>query len=285
MSTFIHTSSKSIRDIALSSDGELMACASQENKIKLFDLRNKSSSKVYSTPQGIPSWACAISASKNDFYMGAQNGRTFIYDIRGGDDPVSEHATTGDLSPVINVAIIPKIPNDFPFGGFIVCKLTSVYIFEFTSAAGATKETKLVLDGPFVYMTYDQISNSLLISSRNNATNKTAKYYFGKIMKVDGVPIFNYEVSFNGSSVTPVMTRCALIPTPTQTLIAGYQHDSKMLNVYDTERKSRVQAIAVNEVILDTCAILGKDATFVGALSEQKCRIYKLGVTTQYNKF
>lgn len=253
-----------------------MACASQENKIKLFDLNTKTTFKTFSSPEGIPSWACAISASKNDFFMGAQNGKTFIYDIRGGDSPVSEHATTGDLSPVINLAIIPKIPTDFPFGGFIVCKLTSVYIFEFTSTAGETRETKLVLDGPFLFMTYNQTTNRLLISSRNNSTHKTAKYYFGRIMKVDGVPIFDYDVSFNGSSVTPIMTRCALIPTVDNTLIAGYQHDAKVLNIYDTERKARMQSIPVNEVILDTCAISYKDATFMGALSESKCRIYRI---------
>lgn len=258
-----------------------MACASQESKIKLFDLNTKTTFKTFSTPGNIPSWACAISASKNEFFMGAQNGRTFIYDIRGGESPMSEHATTGDCSPVINLAIIPKIPTDFPHGGFIVCKLTSVYIFEFTSTAGETKETKLVLDGPFVFMTYNQTSNRLLISSRNNSINKTAKYYFGKIMKVDGVPIFDYDVSFNGSSVTPVMTRCALIPTADNTLIAGYQHDTKVLNIYDTERKSKLQVLPVNEVILDTCAILYKDAIFMGALSESKCRIYKIN-SSQY---
>lgn len=281
MSTFIHTSTKSIRDIALSSDGELMACASQESKIKLFDLTSKTTIKTFSTPEGKPSWACAISASKNDFFMGAQNGNTFIFDIRGGDNPISEHSTTGDLSPVINLAIIPKIPNDFPYGGFIVCKLTSVYIFEFTSTAGETKETKLILDGPFLSMTYNQTSNRLLISSRNNSINKTAKFYFGRIRKLDGVPIFDHDVSFNGSTVTPVMTRCSLIPTVDNTLIAGYQHDTKVLNVYDTERRSRLQSLPVNEVILDTCAISYKDAIFMGALSEQKCRIYRIN-SSQY---
>lgn len=276
-STFLHTSSKSIRDIALSSDGELMACASQENKIKLYDLNCKNVIKTYNATEGISVWTCAISATKTDFFVGTQNGKVFNYDIRGGENFISELSIGGDMSPVINVAIIPKIPGDFPFGGLIVCKLTSAYIFEFISSSGEAKETKLALQGPFCSMTYNQTVNKLLISTKiNKSLNEPQLYHYGQITKVDGIPIFENLNTFRGSTVTPQMSRCAMIPTSDNTLLAGYQHDTKSLNIYDTERKIKTQALPVSEVVLDTCGISFKDSTFIGGLSEQKVRIYKV---------
>lgn len=275
-STFLHASSKLLRDISLSSDQQLLAVASMETRSKLFDLRSR---QVVSTfePGEKMLWACAMDRKEreNILYLGSSSGSTYTYDMRFPDNILEEYKTEGDFSTVINVAGVSPC-NSFPHGGFLVCKLQSLWFYEYTSNSNSTIATRLPLDGPFCSMHYDAAHETLLVSARCSVRHPQSRYIVGRMEKVDETPILNLKVTFYGSKATPVMTRCAQVAVEANTLVAGYIQDAKQLALFDVRREQRVQTMPAQEVIYDICPVYTSNATYLAGLSETKCRMYKL---------
>lgn len=275
-STFLHASSKLLRDISLSSDQQLLAVASIEKRSKLFDLRTR---QVVSTfePGEKMLWACAMDRKEreNILYLGSSSGSTYTYDIRFSDNILEEYKTEGDLSTVINVASVTPC-NSFPHGGFLVCKLQSLWFYEYTDSTSATIATRLPLDGPFCSMHFDATHETLLISARCSVRHSQSRYIVGRLEKVDNTAILNVKVTFYGSKATPVMTRCAQVAVEANTLVAGYIQDVKQLALFDVRREQQVQTMPAQEIIYDICPVYTSNATYLAGLSETKCRMYKL---------
>lgn len=277
--TFLHTSAKPIRDICFNSDQRLLVVASMESKVKLFDTTSRSTVSVFS-PIDKPLWACSLDKGDraNTMYVGAQQGSTFVYDIRFPETIVEEFKTEGDLSPVINIAPVP-ITNHFPNGGFLVCKLQSLWFYEYTGTGQEVRPTKIGVEGPFISMSYETSSQNLLVFARSSTRYPQSRYILGTLEKIDDLAVFNVRVSFFGSKTTPVMTRCSQIAVENNTLVAGYIQDTKLLSLFDMKREQRLQSMPVQEIVYDTCPVYVSNSTFLGALTETKCRIYKV-ITT-----
>nr|XP_036220295.1 E3 ubiquitin-protein ligase RFWD3 [Bactrocera oleae] len=275
-STFLHASSKLLRDISLSSDQQLLAVASMETRSKLFDLRTR---QVVSTfePGEKMLWACAIDRKEreNILYLGSSSGSTYTYDMRFPDNILEEYKTEGDLSTVINVASVSQC-NSFPHGGFLVCKLQSLWFYEYTDTSSTTIATRLPLDGPFCSMRFDAAHETLLVSARCSMRHPQSRYIVGRLEKIDNTTTLNVKVTFQGSKATPVMTRCAQVAVEANTLVAGYIQDAKQLALFDVRREQRVQTMPAQEIIYDICPVYTSDATYLAGLSETKCRMYKL---------
>ncbi|XP_055844664.1 E3 ubiquitin-protein ligase RFWD3 [Episyrphus balteatus] len=277
--TFLHTSAKTVRDICFSSDQRLLVVASMESKAKLFDTSSRAPVSVFS-PTDKPLWACSLDKGQreNTMYLGAQHGSSYAYDIRFPETIVEEFKTEGDLSPVINIAPVP-VTNHFPNGGFLVCKLQSLWFYEYVGAGQEVRATKIGVEGPFISMSYETTSENLLVFARSSTRYPQSRYILGKLEKIDDLPVFNVKVSFFGSKATPVMTRCSQILVENNTLVAGYIQDAKLLSLFDMKREQRLQSMPVQEVVYDTCPVYVPNSTFLGALTETKCRIYKV-ITT-----
>ncbi|XP_055914420.1 E3 ubiquitin-protein ligase RFWD3 [Eupeodes corollae] len=274
--TFLHTSAKTVRDISFSSDQRLLVVASMESKVKIFDTTSRTPVSVFS-PTDKPLWACSfdIGQRENTMYLGAQHGSTYSYDIRFPETIVEEFKTEGDLSPVINIAPV-SATNHFPHGGFLVCKLQSLWFYEYTDAGQEVRSTKIGVEGPFISMSYEPSSENLLVFARASTRYPQSRYIIGKLEKIDDLAVFNVKVSFFGSKATPVMTRCTQIAVENNTLVAGYIQDAKLLSLFDMKREQRLQSMPVQEVVYDTCPVYVSNNTFLGALTETKCRIYKV---------
>lgn len=277
--TFLHTSAKTVRDVCFSADQRLLVVASMESKVKIFDTNSKAAVSVFN-PTDKPLWACCMDKAEreNTMYIGAQHGSTYAYDVRFPETIVEEFKTEGDLSPVINIASVP-ITSHFPHGGFLVCKLQSLWFYEYTNAGHEVRSTKIGVEGPFISMTYEASSQNLLVFARSSTRYPQSRYILGTLEKIDDLAIFNVRVSFFGSKATPVMTRCSQILVENNTLVAGYIQDAKLLSLFDMKRELRLQSMPVQEVVYDTCPVYVPNGTFLGALTETKCRIYKV-ITT-----
>lgn len=180
---------------------------------------------------------------------------------------------------MINIAPVP-ISKYFPCGGFLVCKLQSLWFYEYSSATGTALPYRLNVEGPFISMSFDYTHETLLLSARSNQRYPQSRYILGKLEKIDDLPILNVKVSFFGSKATPVMTRCTQIAVEANTLIAGYIQDVKLLALFDARREQRLQSMPVQEIVYDTCPVYVANSTYLAALTESKCRIYKLTATS-----
>ncbi|XP_054735068.1 E3 ubiquitin-protein ligase RFWD3 isoform X1 [Anastrepha obliqua] len=278
-STFLHASLKLIRDMCLNSDQQLLAVASMETRSKLFDLRSRQVVSIFE-PGEKALWACAMNRKdrENVLYLGGSNGSTYTYDMRFSDNILEEYKTDGDLSTVINVASV-SVGTHFPYGGFLVCKLQSIWFYEYVNGGDMVIPTRLSIEGPFSSMHFDPAQETLLVSARCSVRYPQSRYIVGRLEKVDGTTVLNVKVTFNGSKATPVMTRCTQVAIEANTLVAGYMQDVKQLALFDVRREQRIQTLPAQEVIYDICPIHVSNGTYLAGLSETKCRMYKLTST------
>lgn len=274
-SNFLHTSAKMVRDISLSEDQQLLTVASMEQKVKLFDLRTLQAVAQFK-PDEKPIWSCAIARKESEhyLYLGSQHGSTYVYDIRYPETFLDEHVTEADCSPVIQVCSVPE-SEQFPGGGFIVCKLTSLWFYENLSGGGV-QGTRLSIEGRLISMSYDRHNQSLLVQTRSCPRYPGARFILGKLQQIDGIPVFDMKVTFSASTNSPVMVRSTQIDVDSNTLVAAYIQDTKKISIYDANTEQCIQSLSVLEVVYDTCPVYVKDVTYVAALSETKCRLYKL---------
>ena len=274
---FVHTSVKLLRDISLSDDQQLLATASMETKVKLFDLRTVIVSTTFKTDEK-RLWSCALGRrnSEHYIYLGSQQGSIYIYDVRYPETFVDEYQAECDMSPVIQVASVPETQK-FPCGGFLVCKLTSLWFYEHTGSS--TLSTRLPIEGKFISMDFDAEKFSLLIQTRSCARHRRARFILGYLNKVNNIPVFDIKVTFFASTNSPVMARCSQIATESNILVSAYIQDSKLLSLYDVQREQCVQSLPAQDTVYDTCPIYTKDFTYLAALTDTKCRLYKLNTT------
>lgn len=271
---YLHMSSKPVRDLCYSTNEELIAAATLEKCVKLFSVRSRIVVNTF-IPADKPIWACALdSDAKNFIYLGSGHGSTYIYDLRAADTFVKEFRIEEDVSPVIAIASVPAT-SLFPLGGFIVCKLQSVWFYEYMPTQQVVN-TRLNVEGPFVSMSYDASANSLLIGTRPSVNYPLARYILSKLDKINDIPALDIVTVFEGARVAPVMSRSAQIIMKDTTLVTAYLQDRKMLNLWNLSDRSRSQSLPISDIVYDTCPIYDGDTTLAAALTEDKCRIYKI---------
>lgn len=279
-SQFLHMTTKQVRDLSFDMDEELLAAASMDKVIKLYNVSNRQCVSQF-MPSDSSIWSVAFDRSRaKAMYLGTQHGATYVYDIRQPNNFLSEHKAPGDMSPVINICSISPDNPEFPFGGFLVCKLQSLWFYEYNSEE-VVVGTKFPLAGPFVSMSYNELTQHILISTRPTAAQPSCRYVVANLRRIEGTVVLNIITTMLGSKVQAVMARCAQISHDDTMIVAAYMQDSKQLQTWrvDTEKKEnlRMQTLPIEECVLDMCPIyINEKNVCVGALTETKCRIFTI---------
>ncbi|XP_017135904.1 E3 ubiquitin-protein ligase RFWD3 [Drosophila miranda] len=276
---FLYTTAMLVRDISFSDSKQLLAVSSRESKIKLFDVRTKLHSCMVSAMDKTL-WACGFDRNDRDNYLygGDLRGGAYIYDLRFPDSILGQYQATENFSPVIHIEAVP--PNKtFPYGGFLVCQLSALSFYEYVSAGEVVQATRLNVDGPFLSMQYDHVQDTLLISARSNPSSPNSRFILGQLDKIENIPVFRVRVTIFGPPATPIMTRPTQLGVEDNTLIVGYLQNNRQLMLHDVRREERVQTMPVNEVIYDFCPVSNSIGSYLAALTDNKCRVYKLNST------
>ncbi|KAL7734026.1 hypothetical protein ACLKA6_011712 [Drosophila palustris] len=271
---FLHTSAQLVRDIGFSESQHLLTVASREARLKTFDIRTRLCSSVFSANDK-QVWSCALDRNEREhfLYAGDLRGGVYVFDVRFPETILSEFQADDNFSPVINIASVPA-GKVFSNGGFLVCQLSVVKFYEYANDTAVA--TRLNVDGPFLSMQYDAVQDTVLFSSRSNAQYPQSRFILGQLDKIDGVPVFKVKTTIFGSPATPFMTRPTQLGVEDNTLVVGYLQDNKQLMMYDVRREERIQTMPVNEVIYDICPVNTSTGTYLAALTDNKCRIYKV---------
>ncbi|XP_062543830.1 E3 ubiquitin-protein ligase RFWD3 [Armigeres subalbatus] len=273
-SSVLHISGKMIRDISIDVEDDLFTAATSERCVKLFSFNNRS--VVTFTPSDANVWSCAFDRERSKFlYLGTQSGAVYVYDIRNSNQFVEEFRTEGDCSPIINICPVSS-SSSIPFGGFLVCKLTSCWFFEYT-AAQRVESTRLNVDGPFTAMNYCENTGYIMITTRPSSRHSRARYILASLVKLDSICALHIVHTIFGSSVEPNMVRSAQISLDkNNTLVAAYLQDDRQLATWSASKGSdRVQSLPVSDVLWDLCPIYDSNQVFLAALSDSKCRVYR----------
>lgn len=271
---FFRIAPKPIRDLSLDFDEQLLAAAAMEKSAFIHSCTNHVAVATV-TPCDSQIWAASFDKTRQRcLHVGSQHGVTYVYDIRNCMNYLETWSTPGDASPVCNIVAISST-NDFPFGGFIVCKLQSLWFYEYTNSQN-TEQTKLQVEGPFVSINYDEQTKLLLIATRPNSKYPQSRYIVGQITKIDRVTVFRIACTVMGAKSAAVMSRCTQIHLENDTLLAAYLQDSKLLTTWNSETGSKIQAFNVDDCILDMCSMKVNNRSYLATLSESKCRIFQI---------
>ncbi len=276
---FLHASPKQIRDLCLDSDEDHLLTTSMDKGAKLFSLQQRRVVSTFS-PDDQSFWAAAFDSERSKFiYLGAERGgSTFIYDIRNPQTFVQELKAEDDRTPIIKICPMAS-RDDFPFGGFFVCKLNSVWFYEY-DASQQTIGTKLAVDGPFISMGYDAETQHIVISARPSTHHKKSRFIVAEIMKVEDSTHIRIWGTCLGSTVQSGMRRTAQIRIDNKnSIVAAYLEDSKSLCTWTAPNCTRMTVASLSDPVVDLCPIYSTVNTYLTALSDNKCRVYKLEVT------
>lgn len=186
---------------------------------------------------------------------------------------INELKTSGDMTPVINVWSVPP-SSDFPFGGCLVCKLSSCWFFEYTQDQN-TIASRLNIDGPFVSMQYDANSQHVLINARPSANHPHARHMLADLVRLnETMATLQVVQEYHGSKVQSQISRSSQINYRENVVVAAYCEDQKIMQTWS--KYGDGTRTSISERILDTCPVyLGDDTIYLAALTESKCRAYK----------
>lgn len=269
--SFLHMSQKEIRDIAMDNDGELIIATSRENSAKLFSIQSNALVSTFTSDKNL--WSVAFDPSRPKcLYLGSQNS-TFIYDIRNPRTHTHVFDTVGDYSTVVNINPIPQ-NVDFPFGGFIVCKLQSLWFYEYTASQEIVPH-KLEVNGPFNASKYDEYSKHLLISARPTARDMSTRHIVAVLVKIEQIVVLRIVTTIIGSTKQVMMCRSAsLMKFNNDIIVAAYSQDSKHLVTWNATSNLKMQMLPIRDTVLDTCPIYVNHRSYLSALSETRLRVY-----------
>lgn len=274
LTNFLLMSAKAIRDLALDNDEELLVSATFETTVKMYSISNRAPVSTF-TPSDKLIWSAAFDRTRPKYlYLGAQHGSTYVYDIRSPHNYIEEYQVIGDVSPVVSICSIP-FNDEIPFGGVVVCKLRSLWFYEYT-AAQTLVPNKLDIDGPFVAVSYDDLTKHLLVSTRPNPNHPAARFIIGTVGKNDGIVFLNIVRTIMGSKTQAMMSRGTQIRANEDIVVAAYLQDSKQIATWNSYNGRKMQSLPVSDVILDTCPLYVNDKVYLSALSETRCRIFQI---------
>uniref|UniRef100_A0A182NGW1 RING-type E3 ubiquitin transferase n=1 Tax=Anopheles dirus TaxID=7168 RepID=A0A182NGW1_9DIPT len=278
--TSLLVSARSVRDIAVDASDDLFVCATMEKAVKVFSILNRTVQCTITPAQDAVLWSCAFDKERSKFlYLGSQRGSVYVYDIRQPDQLLEEFRVgheQHDFTAVIKICPVEPT-STIPCGGFLVCKLKSVWFYEYTPSQQVESHL-LNIVGAFSSMSYEPASGHILISLRPT-TDKPTALVLATLEKLNGVFALRTQHTFEGSRVQKVMYRSAQVYlNDADTLVASYVEEGKMLATWCTNSGSRrLQQLPISEGILDICPIRATPGqTYLAALSDCRCRIYRI---------
>lgn len=276
---FINTSSKPLTDFSIDSNETFVVTVSRETTCKMYNISSNITSSTF-TPTSVPIWSCSFDKeSRNFLYFGAQNGCTYIYDLRSPHVVLKEVSALDNRSPV--KYIIPmKKTEVFPHGGFFVIHLRGLLFYQYLPS-GEVLSTTLNFNDPIIVASYDDRTEMLLITKGPTGQemdfNQT-KHILMKLIKEEGIPLLQEIYSFDGSSSRlPSMSRPTQLKVPDGFIVASYLQDTKMIQARSPPVGILHQA-SISDAITDICPIYLENSYFLGALSNSRCRLFKINL-------
>lgn len=271
---FFRMAAKSIRDLTVDAEEEIIACASADKAAHMYNVGNHAMIGAFA-PNDSNVWSITFDQKRTKIvYVGTQKGSTYVYDIRKSDGYIEHCPTPGDFSPVISITPVPAT-SEFLFGGFLVCKLQSLWFYEYTSS-DRLEQTKLNVEGPFVSIHYDEDTKCLLVATRPNSKWPMSRYIVGKLVRIDQAVVFRDNQTINGSNVQAVMSRSTQVNFGEDSMVAAYLQDTKTITTWNSKSGNKYQGFSMKDVIYDMCPIYVNNRTYLGALSEEKVRIFQV---------
>lgn len=272
---FIRMSTKSIRDLSLDNDEELLAAASQDVSAYIYSVTNHTQIATITPSTTHTIWAAAFDKTRpKHLLLGSQQGSTYIYDVRNFNAYLEQLPTPGDFSPVIGIQSIP-VTNDFRFGGFIVCKLQSIWFYEYTNSE-RIEQIKLAVDGPFASISYDNQTNTLLIGTKLGTKYPQTRLIVAYLAKIDQTTVLRTIRTIYGSRTQTGLSRSTQLNVGNDSLVASYLQDTKTVSLWDGRNGVKMQGFNVDDCIMDMCPMYLNDSTFLATLSDTKCRIFQI---------
>lgn len=276
---FINTSSKALNDFSIDSNETFVISVSREATCKLYNISSSVSVNSF-TPSTVPLWSCAFDVERpHNLYLGAQNGCTYIYDIRQPNVVMKEVTALDNRMPV-KYTIPMKRNESFPQGGFFVIHTRGIYFYEYLPST-EIKSTALNFSDPILVVTYDDRTEMLLITKSPTGQGvefKQTRHILMKLVKEDDIPVLQEIFRFNGSSSTlPSLSRPSQIKVRDGFIVANYLEDTKMLQVRSPS-VGLLHEASISDAIADICPIYLDNTFFFGALSSSRCRLFKVNL-------
>lgn len=274
---FICTSTKIVNDFSIDSQDSCIVTVSKEATCKTFSITSGLSVNTF-IPSTVPIWSCAYDEERAmNLYLGAQNGITYIYDIRMPNEVMKEIVSPSNRSPVKYI-ITMKRTESFPLGGFFVVHMRGMLFYE-NLPSGEIASTTLNFNEPILVLTYDDRTDMLLITKSPTGQGsefKQTRHILMKLVKEEGIPILQEIYSFNGSSASlPLFSRPTQVKVPDGCIVASYLPDTKSLQMRSPS-VGLLHETPISDVITDICPVYTDNCQFFGALSQSRCRLFKL---------
>lgn len=276
---FINTSNKAVHDFTVDSSEAQIVTVSQEATCKMYNLSSNASVSSF-TPAAVPIWSCSFDKERpHNLYIGVQNSHTYVYDLRNPNQVFKEIVPLNNRSPVRFVIPI-KITESFPHGGFYVVHVRGLFFYEYLPS-GEISSTTLNFKDPINAASYDDRTEMLLITTsvkNGNAAYYQTRHILMKLIKEEGIPLLQEIYSFDGSkSELPSMSRPTQIKVPDSYVVASYLHDRKMLQARSPPA-GLLHEVAISDAITDVCPIYLENSYFFAALSNSRCRFFKINL-------
>lgn len=277
----MHVSAKQIRDLVVTdypeSQPNHILTATMESCGRLYDVTSKSHLLSFKpTSNGQPEeqlWCCGFGQS-DVMWFGGQRGTVFQFDKRNPTQQRSEIKASG---PVINVSYVPPIQNVLPYGGILVCTLKEVCFYQFLGSSEETSRIPINIEGPFSSMSYDPLTGFVLIMTRCGKI--PSRYIMGRFEGTGGTGVaLVVKHTFLGSDVMPVVSRPVQfhVSGTDSVLMTAYLQSTKMLTTWAVANNLKLQSMSVSDTILDLCPVYLRGVRHLAALTDTKCRIFKI---------
>lgn len=272
-SAFLRIAPKPIRDLSVDVAEEFIAAAAMEKSASVYSVADHTHVASLEPPQS-QVWAVRFDeVLQNRLLVGTQQGVTYAFDIRNNFRFLEQYPTPGDCTPVSSIASIQS--PIFPFGGFVVCKLQSIWFYEYDEYQ-RTQAYKLPIEGPFVTVNFDEQSSNIMIATRPSLKHRQARYIVGTLMKIDGTTVFRTKCTIFGSKTQQLMSRSTQINIGADSLIAAYVEDSKDLITWSSSTGAQASTFRLDDCIMDMCPMIVNDRTYLATTSNKRCRIFQL---------
>lgn len=275
---FINAGNNVVADFSIDSSESFFVAASKETSCKMYHISTGSSNCVFSPPANSPIWSCAFDHERSHIlYLGAQNGRTYIYDTRNSSGVLKEISNPQARSPVkFTIAIKPNA--HFERGGFFTVHVRGVFFYEYLPT-GEIGSTTLNINEPVLTMTYDERTEMVLITKGPGGDFVQSRHVLMKLTKEEGIPVLNEIYSFNGTSSNfPDLSRPTQIKVPDGLIVASYLQDTKSLQARSPSIGLLHEAPIASDPITDLCPIYLDNTCWFAALSHTRCRMFKIVV-------
>lgn len=268
---FINTGARQINDFSFNLTESLITSVSQETSCKIYNINTRQSVHSFSPSQS-PLWSCAFNKCReNQVIFGAQNGFTYIYDMKM-PNTVLHTIEHNERLPVKQ--IIPITMNEiFPDGGLLIILIKKVYFYEYKY--GELQETRLNFEDSIRAASYDEKTEMIMITSGDMIQ---PYHILLRLIKVENIPVLQEVYRIQAVFAAKNFSRPTQIKVPDGFILACYAHTTNELQIH-TPSIGKIHSLHPINYINDICPLYTDPGNITfAALASTKCRIYKVNL-------